>query len=64
MDYRKRTFRVNCLNCKWYEVIKGIPRCLIESNLYTNWRGIIYKEHPDWKNYNGACKDYNEGEEQ
>jgi len=54
--------KLYCVKCKWYKVVRGIPRCLIESNIGHNWMGLVYDKHPDWKNYNKACKDYEEGE--
>ena len=54
--------RVYCKNCKWYKHRKVASRCLVETNMYINWRGVVYKKHPDWKNYNRECKDYKEGD--
>ena len=54
--------RLYCEECKWYKVVKGISRCLVESNLGNNWMGLTYNKHPDWKNYNRACEDYEKGE--
>jgi hypothetical protein len=61
MEYRKRV-RLSCENCKWHTVLRDVARCVIATNLRENWMGTIYKKHPDWKNYNGACSDYKEGD--
>ena len=61
MDYRKRV-RLSCKDCKWYEIIKSVQRCTVKSNMDHNWVGVIYKQHPDWKNYNKICEDYEKGE--
>ena len=58
MRERNNRVRLHCKNCKWYATVRNVPRCLVESNLSSNWAGIVYKKHPDWKNYNSACKDY------
>ena len=58
MEYKRNRIRLLCRDCEWCEATENVSRCLIESNLRTNWMGTIYIQHPDWKNYNGACIDY------
>ena len=61
----RNRIRFHCKDCKWYRVGKKAERCFVESNLYDSWRGVVYMKHPDWKNYNDACIDYEKkGEEE
>jgi hypothetical protein len=57
---RMRIDYVYCAACQHY-IEEGIShRCTLSSNLGKNWLGLVYHEHPDQKNYNGRCKDYEE----
>lgn len=57
---RMRVEKVVCAACQHY-TIEGIShRCTIEGNEYNHRLGLAYHEHPDQKNYNGRCKDYDE----
>ena len=54
----RNRIRLKCKDCVWYRKGKNAERCFVESNLSTNWLGVVYMKHPDWKNYNDACIDY------
>jgi hypothetical protein len=57
---RMRIDYVYCAACQHY-IEEGIShRCTLSSNLGKNWLGLVYHEHPEQKNYNGRCKDYEE----
>lgn len=57
---RMRVDRVRCVACRHFKE-EGISlRCIVEDNRYQNWLGLMYREHPSQKNYNGECKDYEE----
>jgi hypothetical protein len=55
-----RRVRVVCKSCRFYKEEGIWFRCILESNLTSNWIGVVYKLHPTAKNLSGRCKDYEE----
>jgi hypothetical protein len=57
---RMRIERNKCEQCVHYGEEGISQRCFLETNLSSNWLGVIYLEHPDQKNILGRCPDYKE----
>ena len=61
MGYREDVKnRKKCQDCTHHEVTKNNmgDKCWHPDNVYKNWLGLINKQTPDNKNYNGKCKHY------
>lgn len=52
--------RPKCVACQHYEIDGISERCTHLTNVYENWLGPVFRKHPDFKNINGRCKDYEE----
>lgn len=53
-----RIITIRCVACQHYLEDGILKRCTYPDNLYTNWLGTAYTEHPTAKNRKGDCHEF------